>query len=392
MKITFERRKLGKILFLISALAIAAGSLAVARSLTADLAKEEQNRVEIWAEAMRSLIRADKNTDLSLVLKITEGNHTIPVVLIDGNDHIIDYRNLEIPSAKDSLRMLKSEVEQMKRDRHVLYLSLPADEQGNPAETYSICYGESVMLKRLAAYPYIQLAVVALFIFVAVFALRTSWKSEQNKVWAGLSRETAHQLGTPISSLMAWTEVLAETYPEEPIVDDLKADVDRLQLITERFSKIGSEPILEKQDLVPILRSTVEYMSRRTSEKINLSLTYTEAPVLAAVNAPLFAWVVENLCKNAVDAINGKGAITLKLSSRENEAELLVTDTGRGIPQGRFKAVFRPGYTTKKRGWGLGLSLAKRIVEEYHKGKIFVKSSEPDKGTTFCVRLPLSCL
>ena len=386
-----DRLSLGKWLFFLSAILIAAGSLAVAHALTSDLAREEQNRVEVWAEAMRTLIRADENTDLSLVLRITEGNHTIPVVLLDGEGQIVDYRNVSLPHNADSLAYLQSEVEAMRHARHEMSINLPATPDGLPQETYTLCYGESVMLRRLAVYPYIQLAVVALFICVAVFALRTSWRSEQNKVWAGLSRETAHQLGTPISSLMAWTEVLADSHPDEPVVEDLRTDVARLQLIAERFSKIGSDPVLERQDLRPVLSQAVDYMSRRTPGKIALTLHQPESPVMAAVSAPLFAWVVENLCKNAVDAITGKGTIDVSLSLLPNgTAQILVSDTGRGIPPGLFKSVFRPGFTTKKRGWGLGLSLAKRIVEQYHGGRIFVKSSQVGVGTTFAIQLPCS--
>ena len=250
-----------------------------------------------------------------------------------------------------------------------------------------VCYDDSVMLRRLAAYPYIQLGVVMLFVVVAIFALLTSKRAEQNKVWVGLSKETAHQLGTPISSLMAWTEILKENYPDDALIPEMDKDVRRLELIADRFSKIGSLPEPVPASLTEVMEHVIEYMDRRTSQKVRFIKDFPEGDIIIRMNASLFEWVIENLCKNAVDAMEGSGTITLHLDETADKAIIEVTDTGKGIRKKDLRNVFRPGFTTKKRGWGLGLSLAKRIVEEYHKGRIFVKSSEPGRGTTFRIEL-----
>ena len=251
-----------------------------------------------------------------------------------------------------------------------------------------ICYGESLMLKRLAVYPYIQLSVVVIFVLIAIFALFSSMKAEQNKVWVGLSKETAHQLGTPISSLMAWSEVLKETYPDDELLPEMEKDVKRLERIAERFSKIGSIPEPKPEDLCSVINRVVEYMDKRTSNKVKITSHLPSEPVIVNLVASLFEWVAENLCKNAVDAMSGHGSIDIYFEETDNHIALEFKDTGKGIAKSNFGSVFKPGFTTKKRGWGLGLSLAKRIVEEYHKGRIFVKSSEIGKGTTFRVELP----
>ena len=250
-----------------------------------------------------------------------------------------------------------------------------------------ICYADSLILRRLAWWPYVQLGVVLIFVVVAIFALLSSKRAEQNKVWVGLSKETAHQLGTPISSLMAWHEVLRETYPDDPLLPEMGKDVQRLQRIAERFSKIGSQPEPKPENLNEVLAGVVQYISRRTPGRITMNCNLPDEPLIAPVSAPLFEWVIENLCKNAIDAMEGKGSITLTAREEPDCFSVEVSDTGKGIPKNRFGSVFTPGYTTKKRGWGLGLSLAKRIVEEYHNGRIFVKNSELGKGTTFRVEL-----
>ncbi len=392
-----DRVKLVKIGLVIAAIIIAAGSLTVSQSLISDLKKEERGKMAVWAEAMSSLIRADETTDLNLVLKVINGNNTIPIILLDEEGNVMEHRNIDTGNSPDSLQLLKNEALRMKRAGHVMYLSMNDDANATDDDTatqsnndrFAVCYGESVMLRRLAAFPYIQLGVVGLFIAVAIYALLSSKRAEQNKVWVGLSRETAHQLGTPISSLMAWTEVLKETYPDEPVMKDLNCDVERLQLIAERFSKIGSAPNLQPEDLSQTIAQALEYIGRRASDKVQISTYFPQHPILAKVNPPLFAWVIENLCKNAIDAMSGIGRISVTLTATEKTATIEVADTGKGIPKSRFKTVFRPGFTTKQRGWGLGLSLAKRIIEQYHGGSIFVKSSEPGIGTTFCIRLPL---
>ena len=251
-----------------------------------------------------------------------------------------------------------------------------------------VYYDDSVLLKRLSAYPYVQLGIVLIFVVVAIIALLTSKRAEQNKVWVGLSKETAHQLGTPISSLMAWIEILKETYPDDELIPEMDKDVKRLQLIADRFSKIGSLPEPVPTNLEEVLMHVVEYMDRRTSKKINITYEFPEHEVVVLLNASLFEWVIENLCKNAVDAMGGEqGSIHIKVMVNTDAVAIEVSDTGKGIKKKDIGNVFRPGFTTKKRGWGLGLSLAKRIVEEYHHGKIFVKSSEVGKGTTFRIEL-----
>lgn len=378
-----ERTKVIKTLLVSCALIIAAGSLFVSNALIADLKSEEQARVGVWAEAMQSFMRADENTDLNLVLRIINSNHTIPVILLDEQNHVIDYRNITFSASTDTTAYLASEARAMREGGHSMQLSID-----NMPGHFTLCYGKSTMLKRLAVYPYIQLAVVGLFFILAVSILLSSKKSEQNKVWVGLSRETAHQLGTPISSLMAWTEVLQELYPEDDTIEYLKQDVERLQLIADRFSKIGSAPKLAPTNVSDAISSAIKYMAKRTSGKAKISYHPPQETMTANLCPPLFAWVIENLCKNAVDAMSGVGSINITAWSFEKHIEIDVTDTGKGIPASRFKSVFRPGYTTKQRGWGLGLSLAKRIIEQYHKGKIFVKQSEINVGTTFTIILP----
>ena len=255
------------------------------------------------------------------------------------------------------------------------------------ADYIEICYDNSLMLTRLAYYPYIQLSVVIIFVLIAIFSLFTSMKAEQNKVWVGLSKETAHQLGTPISSLMAWTEVLKENYPDDVLLPEMEKDVKRLERIAERFSKIGSLPEPKPEDICQIMNRVVEYMDKRTSNKVVINTHFPKDKVVVNIMASLFEWVMENLCKNAVDAMDGHGQIDIYLEENEKTVMIDVKDTGKGISKSHFSSVFTPGFTTKKRGWGLGLSLAKRIVEQYHKGRIFVKSSELGKGTTFRIEL-----
>jgi signal transduction histidine kinase len=258
------------------------------------------------------------------------------------------------------------------------------DEVGDYIE---ICYNDSLLLRRLASYPYVQLGVVLIFVVVAIFALLSSKKAEQNRVWVGLSKETAHQLGTPISSLMAWTEILRDKYLDDDLIPEMSKDVKRLQVIADRFSKIGSMPEPKEENLIEVLERVVSYIERRSSNKIRFVRQFPSEGLVVRMNASLLEWVFENLCKNAIDAMDGQGMITLRVINAESKVAIEVEDTGKGIAKSHRNSVFTPGFTTKKRGWGLGLSLAKRIVEEYHKGRIFVKSSEVNKGTIFCVEL-----
>ena len=381
-----DRIRQVKIFLVVAAILIAVASLLVSRSLTHDLAEQEKSKMQVWAEAMKSLSAADENTDLSLVLKVLDENHTIPVVVLNNEGVVTEYRNIEIKArnTKDSIAFITSYGQQMKASGQVIRISLSK----NHHDYIDVCYDDSLMLKRIAVYPYVQLGVVLLFVIVAIFALLTSKRAEQNKVWVGLSKETAHQLGTPISSLMAWSTILKETYPDDELLPEMDKDVKRLQLIADRFSKIGSIPEPVPSCLNEVLIHVVDYMDRRTSKKIEMKTELPNEDVIINMNASLFEWVIENLCKNAVDAMGEKlGSITLRLEETDKRAIVEVSDTGKGIKKKDISNVFRPGFTTKKRGWGLGLSLAKRIVEEYHHGKIYVKSSEVGKGTTFRIEL-----
>jgi nitrogen fixation/metabolism regulation signal transduction histidine kinase len=381
----FERIKNVKLLLIIVAIIIAIASLLTSKYLIDDLKNEELNKMEVWAEAMRSLNQADENTDINLVLKVLNGNNTIPVVVLDKDGEVQTSRNLgkEFKDDEDSIPEIKLMAKGMKQAGQTIRINL--DEADDYIE---ICYDESLMLKRLAIYPYIQLGVVVLFVLIAIFALFSAMRAEQNKVWVGLSKETAHQLGTPISSLIAWHEVLRDTYPDDTLLPEMEKDIKRLERIADRFSKIGSIPEPKPEDVLEVIERVVTYMRKRTSNKVTISTHFPDEPVIASLIASLFEWVVENLCKNAVDAMGGAGAIDIEVDEDEKRVYVDVKDTGKGIAKSNFNSVFKPGFTTKERGWGLGLSLAKRIVEEYHRGKIFVADSEIGMGTTFRIVLP----
>lgn len=382
-----DRIRLVKIILVITAVVIAVVSLVVFHFLINDLSKEERSRMSVWAEAMHSLNAADETTDLNLVLKVINENNTIPVIVLDAEGKLQVFRNVDIKADNyaDSLKVVSSLARQWLQSGRMIKLS--ADKHNN-SEFILVCYDESTMLKRLAMYPYVLLGVVLLFVFIAIFILLVSKRAEQNKVWVGLSKETAHQLGTPISSLMAWIEILKEQYPNDALIPEMDKDVKRLQLISERFSKIGSLPEPVPTNLKEVLEHVIEYMDRRTSHGVVFVREFPDKDVWLKMNASLFEWVIENLCKNAVDAMSGgPGTITVRIVEEDNKICVEVSDTGKGIKKKNMSHVFRPGFTTKQRGWGLGLSLAKRIIEDYHKGKIFVKWSEVNKGTTFRVEL-----
>lgn len=375
-----------KIVFVLMAILVAVSLLFVSKTLTDNLKREEQGRMEVWAEAMKSLSKADGNTDLSLVLKVLNENDYIPVILLDRRGNVTDYRNVSLRGANraDSLRDARQLALNWIAEGHVIRVTID-----NVDNSYiNVCYDESLILKRLTIFPFVQLAVVVIFVVLAVFALLASKRAEQNRVWAGLSKETAHQLGTPISSLMAWVEVLKEEYPDDTLIPELDKDVSRLRLISDRFSKIGSKPELAMVSLQEVLAHVVDYIDRRTSHNVVIRCQLPDHDVMVNINAALFEWVIENLCKNAVDAMNGDpGTISIAVMEIGQKVAIDVADTGKGISKKNLKTVFKPGFTTKKRGWGLGLSLAKRIIEEYHKGRIFVKSSEVGVGTTFRIEL-----
>lgn len=375
-------------LLVVSAVAIAVASLVVSNALVSDLQEGERADMEVWAEAMRSFNNADENTDLQLVLKVLEGNNTIPLVVLDSKDEVYTYRNLQLSAtdASDTLSEVREKAFAMRNANNFIRIDLLGDSI-TPPDYLEVCYDESVMIHRLTIYPYVQFGVVLIFILVAIFALLSSRRAEQNKVWVGLSKETAHQLGTPISSLMAWVEVLKESYPEDALIPEMGKDVSRLQRIAERFSKIGSLPECKPENLSEVVEHVVEYIGKRTSNKVVLTTQMPSQPLIVNICAPLFEWVIENLCKNAIDAMEGKGSIRLVAREEEDVFSIEVSDTGKGIAKNKMRTVFKAGYTTKARGWGLGLALCKRIVEQYHNGHVFVKNSELGRGTTFRIEL-----
>lgn len=382
-----DRIRQVKIILVIAAIIIAVASLMVSNFLVKDLSDEERNKMEVWAQALHALNNADESTDLTLVLSVIQGNNTIPVIVLDANNNVMDYRNVEIEAKnyEDSMKYVK----RLGMNMHDIgrFIKIELNNNGTENDYQLVCYDESIMLKRLYSYPYVQLGVVLIFVVIAIFALLSSKRAEQNKVWVGLSKETAHQLGTPISSLMAWVEILKETYPDDELIPEMDKDVKRLERIAERFSKIGSLPEPVESSMNEVLEHVIDYMDRRTSKKVLIERRFPDHDVIVRMNASLFEWVIENLCKNAVDAMEGSGHIVLSMIEEGNKAVIEVADNGKGIKKKDINSVFTPGFTTKKRGWGLGLSLAKRIVEEYHHGKIFVKSSEVGKGTTFRIEL-----
>ena len=382
-----DRIRQVKIVLVIAAILIAVASLVVSHALVHDLSIEEHNKMGVWAEAILSFNAADENTDLGLVLKVLDENNTIPVVVLNADHQAQDFRNVTLNGGtyEDTLRQVAYLGGKWLKEGQFIKIDV-GDEQHSDYQY--VCYDDSVMIKRLSMWPYVQLGIVMIFVVIAIFALLTSKRAEQNKVWVGLSKETAHQLGTPISSLMAWTEMLKENYPDDDLLPEMDKDVKRLQLIADRFSKIGSLPEPVPSSLNEVMEHVIDYMDRRTSNKVKMVKDFPDHDVVVSINASLFEWVIENLSKNAVDAMGADGGtITLHVEDTEHQAVIEVADTGKGIRKKDIRNVFRPGFTTKKRGWGLGLSLAKRIVEEYHHGKIFVKSSEVGKGTTFRIEL-----
>ena len=354
-------------------------SVSFTTRLANKFAEEEYRKIELWAEATRQLIMADENDNIDLILSVMEGNTTIPVYMVDSAHQLLLSRNVQEPKHNKE-EFYKQRINDLRLSQDPIVVQV--DEE----VTQYIYYEDSTLLRRLYWFPYIQLAVIIAFIAIAVIALIMAQRSEQNSLWVGLSKETAHQLGTPISSLNAWNELLKATYPNDALLPQMDEDIRRLQMIAERFSKIGSQPTLDQQAILPIIQSAMEYMRVRTSNKITYTLQAdTDCQVL--VCKPLFEWVIENLCKNAIDSMEGKGDITLSLTKQENKVYLDIADTGKGIDRRHFKTIFKPGYTSKKRGWGLGLSLAKRIIEDYHRGKLFVKRSQIGVGSTFRITL-----
>jgi len=393
----YDSRRIWKLIFLASSLVMVALFLYISNNLVKDLAEQERGRMEIWADATRELATMNgsgENADVDFLLKIIEANHNIPVLLVDDENNILLHRNFRLPEPEDSItfQISPTNLEFLnKKLRKLQSSSNKIQIQIDKSTTQYLYYEDSTLLRRLAYFPYIQLAVLVLFVAIAYFALTSVKKAEQNKVWVGLSKETAHQLGTPISSLMAWTQLLESMGVDKDIVNDMDKDVNRLSTIADRFSKIGSMPDKELTPINEAVEKSLEYMRVRIPKRVHLNIHTSHSNNCGVMlSHTLFAWVMENLTKNAVDAMDGEGKLDITVQSDPNQALILVRDTGKGIPRKNFKNVFNPGFTTKKRGWGLGLTLVKRIIEEYHGGRIYVKESEVGKGTTFCIELPIA--
>ena len=379
----YYRKRRWKILLLLLAVVIGIGAFYYTNWLVKNMAKEERKSVELWAEATQKLASSDLNSnqDITFLNDIIIRNTTIPVIITDSLDHIGYSRNISFTD-ENKEKVLLRKLHKMKEDNEPITISI------SETQKQYLYYGDSVLLENLKYYPIVQFSVIFLFIVVAYLAFNSSRNSEQNQVWVGMSKETAHQLGTPISSLMAWVELLKMQNIDAKLIQEFEKDTERLQKITERFSKIGSIPELIRTDVAETIRSTVEYLKTRSSGKVKFILDFDpDKRYEAPLNSSLFSWVVENLCKNAIDAMNNSGTIQVSILEKTDQLFIDVSDTGKGISKAYFKTVFQPGFTTKKRGWGLGLSLAKRIVENYHKGKIFLKQSEINKGTTFRIIL-----
>lgn len=389
----YLKRKRGKILLLIVAVIIGVASLLYTNWLTGKMANEERKKVELWADATKRLADASiQNSNIphveqlttayfTLIQMILEQNTTIPVIIVEPDGSFNYYANIRISEGRQE-QVLNKELAKMKNHAEPIRIDLSDEDH------LLLYYHESNLLRNLRYYPFIQLFVIIVFIVAAYSAFHATQRAEQNQVWVGMSKETAHQLGTPISSLMAWIELLKLQNIDPQIIGEFEKDTQRLEKITERFSKIGSRPELLPTNIAEVLASTMNYLKTRSSNRVKFEfVSLIENPLFIPLNAALFSWVIENVCKNAIDAMNNAGNITINL--KENDARVVVdiSDTGKGVPKSNFKTIFQPGFSTKKRGWGLGLSLAKRIVENYHKGKIFIKSSEPGKGTTFRIIL-----
>lgn len=375
----YSKKQVWKIALLLFAVIIGILSLWYTNDLVKELKKEEERKVKIWAEATSLLTKSEG--DISFIFSVIQNNKTIPVILVDENEHIISFNNLDSAKINSKKRddYLADLLADMKHEQRFISFPLTNGKEN------TIYYQDSVLLTRLNYYPYIQLGVLALFIFISYLAFSSSRKAEQNQVWVGMAKETAHQLGTPLSSLIAWLEYLKLKGTDEKMVDEIRKDLNRLEIITERFSKIGAVPDLKSTNVKEVFENFTIYLQGRISKNVRVKVLGDDAE--ADINVPLFEWVIENICKNAVDAMGGKGSLVIDINNNNPYVYVDITDTGKGIPSNKFKTVFQPGYTSKKRGWGLGLSLAKRIIENYHNGKIFVKSSEMDKGTTFRIVL-----
>ncbi len=367
---------------MVLAVIISFSSLLVTNMLVRNLAQEERNKMELWAEATREIVDMDPDmTDFSFILKVIQNNETVPVIVVDENGEILNHRNLN-PSRVNNSGYLQRRLAAMEKKNEPIEIVF-FDNQSQ-----HIYYDDSRILVWLVYYPYIQLLVIIIYLLIAYYAFNSSRKAEQNQVWVGMSRETAHQLGTPTSSLLAWLELLKEKKHDPVLLEELEKDINRLEKITDRFSKIGSRPVLKETNIIDVIENALEYLRARSPKKIIFETHYNILDnITIPINVPLFDWVIENICKNALDAMEGHGKISISLFENGQTVNLDISDTGKGIPRGRFKTIFKPGFSTKRTGWGLGLSLSKRIVEEYHGGKIFVHHSVVNSGTTIRIIL-----
>ncbi len=378
----YDLRQRFKLVFLGIAGLIIILSVVFTNNLAKKLADEEKLKIELWAEAYRMMGIEDNSINLNLILKVISNNNTIPVFIADSLDNVIFYRNVEFKE-KDTAKYLTNIVRELKLKQEPIKINI------TPEYSHFLYYNDSTLLLKLAYFPYVQITIIILFFVVAFIAFGYSKKAEENQVWVGLSKETAHQLGTPISSLLAWIELMKEGHNDPALIPEMDKDIQRLKTIAERFSRIGSQPILEPTDVRIVVEDSVNYLRKRVSNKICIKVDTPESIVIVPLNISLFEWVIENLVKNSVDAINDAGKISIRMTLRNESCIIDFEDTGRGIAKKKYKTIFNPGYTTKQRGWGLGLSLARRIVVNYHKGRIFVKTSEINKGTIIRIALPL---
>lgn len=376
----YKNKRVVKLLIFIGAITIGSISLIYTSILTNELKNEEEHKVELWAKATKLLVTQEtEDQSMNLTLEVLKNNNTVPVLLVDADDNIYHYRNIDVPENNKDAYLLK-QLEKMKSSGKSIEIDLGGGEK------QYLYYKTSTLLVKLTWFPLVQLVVIVIFVVLAYWAFSNERKAEQDQVWVGMAKETAHQLGTPITSLMGWVDVLEMKNIDEATLTEVKNDVARLQNIADRFSKIGSKPVLKETDIQRMLNKTIEYFRKRVSDKVVFKVNLLDNTLVMA-NEVLLEWVFENLIKNAIDAIEGNGEITIGTKMNGNHVCVDVKDNGRGIAKGNHKMVFNPGFTTKKRGWGLGLTLTKRIVEEYHQGKIFVKESDVNKGTTFRVQL-----
>lgn len=380
----YTKKQRWKLSLFLAATIIGSVSLLYTNYLVDKLDLEERKKIELWAEATNQLANSGMGpVNNILATRIIQENTTIPIILTDEVGEIIGTRNIH--ESLQSNKHMQRHLEGMKKDHEPIEIEVKMN--GEVILTQYLYYEDSYLLKQLRFYPTLQLLVIFLFIFVSYIAFSRSRRSEQNQVWAGMAKETAHQIGTPLSSMMAWLEILKAKPELDSITTELNKDIQRLETITERFSKIGSKPKLEMENISNLLTNTIGYLQYRLSDKVKIGLNTQNPQLEIPLNSILFEWVIENICKNAVDAMKGEGEINIELEEDENYLKIHISDTGKGISKSAYKSIFKPGFTSKKRGWGLGLSLTKRIIEDYHSGKVYVKSSEINKGSTFCISL-----